>query len=119
MKSSLKMTLLSGPAWACLFLFFILINSCGGPNQTPAVSPALAGTFPLALRNVKDTSGSQPILHTSMALPAGSPVQLICKNCTDSSGNSVGSKVLFSGTLDQTIPVNTELVLRVVSNDIK
>jgi hypothetical protein len=106
MKSSFKMALLAPALFAYLFLIVVHMTSC----QSPAIKQP-----PFAIINLHDSSGPQPILHTSVAFPSGTTFQGLCNTCTDSSGNTGSSKILFSVTLNMDIPANTDIILHVVS----
>jgi hypothetical protein len=110
MKSSFKMALLSPPVSAFLFLIVVLLISCGTSPTNPQLKP-----LPVAIIYVNDSSGPQPILHTSVAFPSGTTLQGTCKSCADSSGNTGSGKVVFSATLNTDIPANTDIILHVVS----
>jgi|SRR5664279_2258532 len=106
MKSSFKSVLLAPALFAYLFLIVAHMTSC----KTPAVKPP-----PYAILNLHDSSGPQPILHTSVAFPSGTTFLGTCNTCLDSSGNTGSPKVVFSVTLNMDIPANTDIALHVVS----
>jgi hypothetical protein len=122
MKSSSKTILLSVPVLAYLFLCIVHMTSCQSAGNQPNVPLTVSASFPLNLTNVLDTSGNKLTPHyVSGALPSGSKVVMVCVGniCPPGADSSAGApKIVFSGTLTQDIPANTELVLRVVSNDV-
>ena len=117
MKSSFKMVMLPVAAFAFLFLSVVQMSSCqSGSQQPPPQNPATR-TPPVAVLYLVDSSGPQPILHTSVTFPSGTTIQgkMSCKDCTDSSGNTGVQKVVFSVTLEKEIPANTDIILHVES----